>query len=227
MAAVIGNLYTLNAPQLQQALDQIGPLSLASMRGLGIVESDVQSRTIDRRLATLASGPGAAAPAGWAAGRVAGPDSPWGFFASGVGGNASLDKFTDDSQVSLHTGGLLTGFDYSGEHFTAGVSGGYFSGSSKVNSLDRDQRGPPPSSARRTRKASATAFTPRAAAGSSTGTPTSESPRTVSPPAGPWTSGTSRGRPPPSPAGPSGTSTRTAPTTSGPRRGGRWRPRPT
>jgi autotransporter-associated beta strand protein len=56
LAAVMGNLDTLSAPQLQAAFDSISPISLAAMSGLGMANSSVQAASVGQRIAALANG---------------------------------------------------------------------------------------------------------------------------------------------------------------------------
>lgn len=55
-AGVIGNLYALNAPQIQAAFDQIGPIALAPMTSLGLAGSSVEAEALGRRMTALDSG---------------------------------------------------------------------------------------------------------------------------------------------------------------------------
>ena len=140
IATVIGNLYTLDAPHLQSALDQIGPISLAAMGSLGMAGSGVQAAAVGQRLAALADG---TAPDGVTNYTVSGhmdapggpllayagsdldslelgavhelpaSKSPWGFYASGVGSTGRLSEATTDS-------GLQPGYAFN----TAGLAGG-------------------------------------------------------------------------------------------------------
>lgn len=57
IASVMESLYSLNAPALQSAFDQIGPIPLATMGGLGRTESDVNDAAVSRRVSELADGP--------------------------------------------------------------------------------------------------------------------------------------------------------------------------
>jgi uncharacterized protein with beta-barrel porin domain len=139
-ATVIGSLYTLDAPQLRSALDQIGPISLASMGSLGLAGSGVQSAAVGQRMAALADG---SAPDGFASYTVSGhmdnpggpllayagndlgsldlgaarerpaSGSPWGIFASGVGSTGRL--------IEAHgSSGLQPGYSFN----TGGLLGG-------------------------------------------------------------------------------------------------------
>jgi autotransporter-associated beta strand protein len=140
VAAVIGNLYTLAAPELQAALDQIGPISLASMRGIGAAAATAQNAAIGQRLAAIADGGsakdsyahytvskpspypgllvasaandmGAPSAADLAEADAAG--SPWGFFTSGI---VTTGKLAEASSG----GGTQPGYAYN----TGGVSAG-------------------------------------------------------------------------------------------------------
>ncbi len=55
-ATVLGNLYTLYAPQLRAAFDQIGPVALGSMSGIGMAAAGAQSAALGQRLTALADG---------------------------------------------------------------------------------------------------------------------------------------------------------------------------
>ena len=139
MLTVIENLYTLYTGQLQAALDQIGPISLACMRGIGMAGSSAQSAAVSRRMAALADG---SDHGGFASYNVnakpsypgqllayagsdlstlglgdapapAGPQSPWGFYGAAVGSTGRLGEATSGS-------GLQPGYAFN----TAGFSGG-------------------------------------------------------------------------------------------------------
>lgn len=56
LATVMGNLYTLDTAALAHALDQLGPVSLASMRGLALQGSELRSAALEARAADLAAG---------------------------------------------------------------------------------------------------------------------------------------------------------------------------
>ena len=59
MLTVMGNLYTLDTAALRSALDQIGPVSLVSMRSLAFGASESGSAALRARYADLACGGGA------------------------------------------------------------------------------------------------------------------------------------------------------------------------
>ncbi len=141
-ALVMSNLYTMNLPQLQAALDQIGPISLAAMSGVGRAESSVQSAAVGQRMAVLADGrdhlgfsqysvarrsfyPGTLVAAAGesdepgnsdSAPEAPGSNSPWGYFATGA---ATAGKLTDANSTAgaqpgyaFNSGGLTGGADY-------------------------------------------------------------------------------------------------------------------
>ncbi len=56
LATVLGNLYTLDAAALRSGLDQLSPVSLASMRDLAFRGSDLRSSALEARAADLAAG---------------------------------------------------------------------------------------------------------------------------------------------------------------------------
>ncbi len=156
LAQVLGNLYSLNAGQLQAALDQIGPISLASMQAVGLTNSSLEGGAISRRVDALADGrtsdgldtyavnPQSAAPGDLYAdplgdspeiiddedeNRPEPPHSPWGFFGSAVGTSGRL--------AEAHTAaGLQPGyaFDSGGAvggadyRFTNHLAGGFAAG---------------------------------------------------------------------------------------------------
>lgn len=154
MAAVMSNLYTLDAPHLQAALDQVGPVALASMRGMGMTAASVHSASLGRRMTLLAdSGPrrlptytvkgpsypgtlGAAAPGdteSWARGTARSLAQPWSFYMSGVGTTGKLQEANSGSGTqpgyAFNTGGFIGGADYRlSDHVAAGVSLGYLRG---------------------------------------------------------------------------------------------------
>ncbi len=163
-ATVIGNLYALDAPHLQSALDQIGPISLAAMSSLGMAGSGVQTAAVGQRMAALADG---TAPDGvtnyTVSGRMntpggpllayAGDDlgsldlgaaherptsnSPWGFYASGVGSTGRLSEATTDSGLqpgyAFNTAGLAGGGDYRlNKNLAVGGSAGYIHGHASI-----------------------------------------------------------------------------------------------
>ncbi len=159
-AAVLGNLYTLNAAQLRAALDQISPFAFGAMRGLGLAGADIQSAEITRRADALAgtaihgrtgsndltersAGPDEFDPAARRSGAAVSPGleerfsrGPWGFFASGAGTIGKVNKEADALPgYKFYSGGLMMGADYSlGEHLAAGVLGGYLDGQASVSS---------------------------------------------------------------------------------------------
>ncbi|HVE14580.1 MAG TPA: autotransporter domain-containing protein [Elusimicrobiota bacterium] len=155
VSTVLGTLYTLDAPHLAAALDQIGPIALASMRGLGMSGAGVQSAAVGRRMAALADG---SAPGGRASYVVSGPssvpgtllastgemgaldgaeggpsDSPWGFFASGEVTTGRLREANSDSGsqpgYAFNNGGVTGGADYRvNEHLAVGGALGFLHG---------------------------------------------------------------------------------------------------
>ncbi|MDE2141056.1 MAG: autotransporter domain-containing protein, partial [Elusimicrobia bacterium] len=161
-ATVIGNLYTMDAPTLRAALDQIGPVSLASMRGVGLAASGAQSSAVARRVTALADGEAAKSeyasysvsrPSPYPGTLIAydstdlgaldlgsegGSHSRWGFFTSGVVTTGRVAEATSVSGTqpgyATNTGGLTGGADYRfDDHFAAGVSAGYLHGHAGIN----------------------------------------------------------------------------------------------
>lgn len=161
---VIANLNTLSTPQLQAAFDQIGPIAFGSMSGLTWSGATVQSASVSQRMTALADGssrgglssynvtarspsPGdLLASAGtddmgnWQPGTwTVGPESPWGFFTSGILTTGKLNEANSSAGVqpgyNFSTGGLTAGADYRiSENFAAGLSGGYLHGHASVYS---------------------------------------------------------------------------------------------
>lgn len=162
ITTVIANMYTLNTAQLRSALDQIGPFSLASMRGIGMAGAGLQSAAVNQRMSALADGsdrggfasykfsgpssypgtiPAAAVRGEKAAARQSaekGPDMPWGFFASGVGTVGRVKEATDiQPGYKFYSAGLIVGSDYRiNDHLAAGFFGGYLAGRASVSSPD-------------------------------------------------------------------------------------------
>ncbi|OGS40546.1 MAG: hypothetical protein A2506_07135 [Elusimicrobia bacterium RIFOXYD12_FULL_66_9] len=155
MAAVLTSLYTLDAPHLQAALDQIGPVALASMRGMGMTAASVHASSLGRRMTLLADGgtsrrlpsyavkgpsyPGtlsAAAPGdteGWARSTGRALAQPWSVYMSGVGTTGKLQEANSASGTqpgyAFNTGGFVGGADYRvDDHLAAGFSLGYLRG---------------------------------------------------------------------------------------------------
>jgi len=132
LAAVMGNLYVLDAAGVRAALDQSGPAGFSAMRGLAFRDSDLRSNALRSRLADLAagkaggiktySGRGAGlsymdfddVPAASAAEARQGTDyGPLGFFAS-VSGLTGKD-------LSDKRGGQRPGYELSGGAAQAGA----------------------------------------------------------------------------------------------------------
>ena len=158
LGAVINQLYAFapTSAQLNAALEQMSPVALAAMSGIGFAGSGVQSAAVGQRMSGLQAG--ASSPGGRRAAyfTVTGPsypgtlvaeapgdtspvldgyiaDSPWGFFISGLGTFAQLNSRNGASGFEpgcyLTAAGASTGVDYRfDEHFAAGFSGGYVSG---------------------------------------------------------------------------------------------------
>ncbi len=163
VSTVIGNLYTLNSVQLNSAFDQIGPFSLASMRGIGMAGAAIQSAAVNQRLDALTDGSDRGGFASYnLTGRSSEPGEfhtdakhsdadvsrlkggersrePWGFFASGVGTVGTVNKKTDEQPAyKFYSGGLIMGADYRfNEHLAAGLLGGYLDGQASVSSPGR------------------------------------------------------------------------------------------
>ncbi|MEK7388979.1 MAG: autotransporter domain-containing protein [Elusimicrobiota bacterium] len=162
VAAVLGNLYTLDAPQLRAALDQISPISLASIRGLDMAAAGAQASVVGQRMIAIADGSSRRArmthytvnkPApypgillAYAGNDLSSLDlraadergtSPWGFFASAVGGTGRLTEANGASGsqpgYSFTTGGLTAGADYrTGDHTAVGAAIGYLRGHASI-----------------------------------------------------------------------------------------------
>ncbi len=160
---VIGALYGMNLSQIQSAFDQIGPIALAPMTSLGLSASSVQAEALGRRMTALDEG---APTGGFSAGSMSGlsplpgaltaeagvsdadpfavrlepatsPDSPFGFFATGVGTSGHLQSMSGPagSQPGYDylSGGLVLGGDYRvDERLAVGLSGGYLHGQSNI-----------------------------------------------------------------------------------------------
>ncbi|MBI5210494.1 MAG: autotransporter domain-containing protein [Elusimicrobia bacterium] len=159
-AIVLGELYTLDAPDLRSALDKVGPVTMASMGGVAMGNAGVQASAISQRVAVLAGG-AARAPSSYvvtgqspypgtllAAAGVADVEpsdrpslsgSPWGFFASGMVMTGRLTEATSASGVqpgyAFNSGGITGGVDYRvNENLAAGVSCGYLHGHASIYS---------------------------------------------------------------------------------------------
>ncbi len=159
-AAVLPALYSLDGDQLRAALDQLSPVSLASMQGVGQAGAGAQSAAVGARIAALADG---SAGPGFASYSVSGRSSypgvlvaetlgddnahisapaagsPWGYFAtfSGVTGRLTEGVGPNGTQpgYSFNSGGLTMGADYRyDELMTYGGSFGYLKGHSSVYS---------------------------------------------------------------------------------------------
>ena len=156
MSTVLGNMYTLDAAQLQAAFDQIGPSSFGSMRQMGVAASGMQSAVLSRRAMVLSDGAGHTGLAAMdmneqsmrytpsaTAAKSAPPEkretqsgSPLGFFAAGVGATARINDSSEISGYTLYDGGLLAGADYQlGGHAAVGVLLGYLHGQASDFSL--------------------------------------------------------------------------------------------
>ena len=150
---VMSRLYALDGARLQQALDQIGPVALGAMSGVSQASAGVQSSAVGRRMTALAGRPQVKAPNTMlAGGRVGGPmlasapgdveaqdpksddpNSPWGFFGSGVGSQGRLAEAHSDSGVqpgyAFNSAGVTAGGDYRlDEHLAIGAAFGYLHG---------------------------------------------------------------------------------------------------
>ncbi len=138
---VLGNLYTLDAPHLQAAMDRIGPISLASMNGISMAASGAQSTAVGQRMAAIADGSSqksrvanylVSKPAPYPGTLLAyngndlsglemsdadknrGTGSPWGFFASAVGTTGRLTEANGSS-------GSQPGYAFNTGGLTAGA----------------------------------------------------------------------------------------------------------
>jgi len=150
LATVISNLYTLDTARLQNALDQTGPSSYSSMRGIVRGAQDLQSSVLYRRSAVLAapdytggysasaisgedSVPSSSGAAGGFVVSNVGSSSPLGYFVTPVGGGGSVIKSDDSPAYTFYDGGMLAGADYKlGGHAAVGLMGGYIYGKSRV-----------------------------------------------------------------------------------------------
>lgn len=158
-AVVLPALYSLDSTQLRAALDQLSPVSLASMQGVGQASAGAQSAAVGARIAALADG---SAKPGFSSYNVSGRSSypgvlvaetlgddnsrppapsaagaPWGYFAtfSGVTGRLTEGVGPNGTQpgYSFNSGGLTMGADYRyDELMTYGGSLGYLKGHSSV-----------------------------------------------------------------------------------------------
>ena len=161
-AAVLSTFYSLDAGQLRAALDQLSPVALATMQGVGLAGSGLQSAAVSQRMAVLADG---AEHPGFAAYNVSGRSSypgvlvaetlgddnlappasggaregaPWGYFASA---SVATGRLTESNSAAgsqpgykFSSGGLTVGADYRfDEHFTAGGSVGYLKGHATIS----------------------------------------------------------------------------------------------
>ncbi|MBI4677972.1 MAG: autotransporter domain-containing protein [Elusimicrobia bacterium] len=159
-ATVLGELYTLDATQLRSALDQIGPVSLASMAGAGAGASGLQSGVLSQRMAVLAGGargggsashkgdgrspfPGPlVASAGAADVEInepldAGSEASWGLFTSGVYADGRLREAYGGSGLqpgyAFNSAGVIVGADrVVSDHLAAGLSAGYVRGHASI-----------------------------------------------------------------------------------------------
>jgi autotransporter-associated beta strand protein len=160
MAAVLGELYSLGAHDVQGALDQIGPGALGAMSGVGMAQASVQSAAVSRRMASLADGSAGSEFANYSVtGRSSipgtllaeapgdAPDpreergdarSPWGLFTAAVFTSGRLNEANGLSGTqpgySFNTGGLTAGFDYRFDNgWAAGFAAGYLHGHASLN----------------------------------------------------------------------------------------------
>ena len=152
-ATVIESLYKLNAADLQSALDQIGPIPLASAGGLGLSVAQAHTSAVAHRMTILADGPtrGNVDPLGgddpWfddeaPAQSSKGPDesdTPWGAFASAIAekGRSSGGSGDAGSQpgYNFNVLGMHIGGDHRfSENLAAGVSGAYLRGHAELSS---------------------------------------------------------------------------------------------
>jgi fibronectin-binding autotransporter adhesin len=160
--SVIGSLYALNKAQIQDAFDQIGPIALASMSSLGLAGSNAQAEALGRRMTALDDGSNTsgvslnsvngvsgklfaeggvddADPFGRRFQPENGPDSPWGFFASGTGTKGHLSSIQgsagEEPGYSFTSGGIVFGGDYRlSDALAVGLVGGYLYGQANVYS---------------------------------------------------------------------------------------------
>lgn len=154
MANVLGQMYSMNAAQVQAALDQINPVSLAAMSGLGMSAAGVQSAAVSRRMSALADGSArqefahySVSPKFQGAGdllveppgdtngpmRDFEPGSRWGVFSAGVLSAGRVQEATSGAGIqpgyAFNTGGITMGADYRvAENAAVGVALGYLHG---------------------------------------------------------------------------------------------------
>ena len=159
MATVLGQIYSMDAAHVQAALDQISPVTLGAMSGIGMAQAGLQSAAVSRRMAALADGTGGAEFSNYAVSQPRRPGpllaeppgdtdggetpetpefgSPWGFFAAGVLSAGRVTELTSDAGVqpgyAFNNGGLTVGADYKlADGFAVGLSGGYLHGHSSL-----------------------------------------------------------------------------------------------
>ncbi|MBI5882944.1 MAG: autotransporter domain-containing protein [Elusimicrobia bacterium] len=160
-ATVIGEINTLDLPQLRAALDRIGPVSLASMAGVGLGASGVHSGALSQRMAVLAGsarGSGAVAsvlpspfPGTLVADAGAGdveihepadeprPDVSWGFFTTGIYRDGRLREANTPSGLqpgyAFNSAGFVAGADkVIRDGLAVGLAAGYLRGHSSIYS---------------------------------------------------------------------------------------------
>ena len=134
VATVLSNLYSLRAAPLRDALDQMGPAALSSMRGLSFAASDLLSVVVSRRARSLgknvSSTPVMVPDEDF-------PDLPlqplpqsasyqsetgFGLFVSGAGAKRNVHGSSYNAAYSLNNGGPVLGGDYSiSENLTVGL----------------------------------------------------------------------------------------------------------
>jgi len=158
VATVLGSLYNLDVPGLQSALDQIGPISLASIAGLAMAGATAHDAAVSRRISILADGPGVGnsghadfnsqwsdwgGSGEWApppeSGNGNDENSPWGYFASALDTKGSFGGANGNSGAQpgyiYSIGGLDFGADAQiNENLAAGVTGAYLHDHGTVNS---------------------------------------------------------------------------------------------
>ena len=152
MATVMESLYSLDTPGLQSALDEVGPISLASMVGIARVGSELQAAAISRRASVLTGGPApTTAPSAtnrpdsfdWAEPTESseagmGGKSPWSFFGSGLHSKGRFkgasDNFGTQPRYDFDVAGANAGVDRRlSEDLTAGVAGAYLHSHASVS----------------------------------------------------------------------------------------------
>ena len=139
MATVIGGLYMLNRAQLQSAMDQIGPIALAPMAGLGLAADDVYSAAIGRRADTLTERTEVLDINGMPHPESSSDEAGWSYFVSPLYARGSVSATVNNEgnqpSSSFDITGVAFGGDYRfGDKLASGISAGYLRGQSNNGS---------------------------------------------------------------------------------------------